>query len=189
MSKKLIAALFTILATASVGHAQEPTTAAGGDVRAPSPRIMDPNRPGYFALGVGPSFAFGLNAETMLYNVAAAYNRNFSDRLTGKLFGDFNFGASSDPSRLINVGMGLDIFLQEVRPSYGIPYLMADVGFGFARDHANETKDAVMVGTGAGFKFASEALNFDVNLHYAVMTSDIRGRTPSVLGTRLAVNF
>jgi hypothetical protein len=150
---------------------------------------MDPDRPGYFQVGVGPSFALGLDSDAVMYNVVGAYNRNISDRLTGKIFGDFNLGTGADAAQFINVGLGTDIYLQEVRMDYGVPYLMADVGYGFVRDEDTQTQDAAVIGAGAGFKMAAEALNFDLNVHYSLLTAQLDGKTPSILGLRAAVNF
>lgn len=170
------------------GHAQIHDV-AGGEVRAPSPRIMDPNRPGYFELGIGPGFGMGLDTDRVMYDINASYNRNFSDRLTGKIIGDFNLGSSSDSARFIDLGVGVDAYLQEVQMSYGIPYLSADLGYGFVRNNNDRTQDAPAVGVGTGFRFAAEAINFDVNLHYEFLTAQLDSTTPSILGIRAAMNF
>jgi hypothetical protein len=159
------------------------------DVRAASPRIMDPNRPGYFEIGVGPSFGLGMGSDQVMYDVNLAYNHNISDRMTAKAFGDMNIGSSSSTARYVDLGVGLDAFLNEVRQSYGIPYITGDLGYGFVRNAVDRTQDAVSVGAGAGFKFATEALNFDVNLHYEVLTAQLDNTTPSVFGIRAALNF
>jgi hypothetical protein len=161
----------------------------GGDVRAPSPRIMDPNRPGYLNVGVGPALALGLGTDQVLYNVNFGYNRNLSDRFTGKIFTDLNLGTAADSSRLVNFALGTDIYFREVVTGYGVPYAMADVGYGFARNEDDRTEDGIMIGAGAGFKFAAQALNVDVALHYAVLTGEIDGVVPSVLGLRAGLNF
>jgi hypothetical protein len=177
-----------------IAHAQDYSTPAVSpevtpEVRAPSPRIMDPNRPGYFQIGAGPSFGLGMGSDQVMYDINLGYNRNFSDRMTGKLFGDLNLGSSSQPARYIDLGAGLDVYLSEVRQSYGIPYVTGDLGYGFVRNAVDRTQDAASIGAGAGFKFAAEALNFDVNVHYEVLTAQLDNTTPSVFGVRAAMNF
>ena len=182
----------SVLAATTTAFAQEipaEPAVAGGDIRSPSPRIMDPDRPGYFQLNVGPSFALGLESDTVMYDIVGAYNYNLSDRITAKLMGDFNLGTGSDAARLINLAVGADIFMNEVRMSYGIPYLTADIGYAMARNQDDKTLDAPSLGAGAGFKLAAEALNVDINLHYSIMTDQLEGRTPSVLGLRAGLAF
>lgn len=179
---------FVAFSIASISHAQDAQVHAG-DLRAPSPAIVNWDRPGYFQAGIGPSFASGLAAGDAMYNFNFSYNYNLSESFTGKAITDFNFGSSSSSARLINIGVGADAYFSEFEMRYGVPYLGADVGFGFARNEREQTRDAFTVGATAGFKFAAQAMNFDLNLHYAILTSDLAGENPSVLGVRLATNF
>ena len=168
------------------GMAAAPAT---GEVAAPSPALQNPNRAGFFAIGVGPSFGLGLDQDDVMYNVIASYNRNVSDYLTGKIFGDLNFGAGSDSGRFINVGFGADVYPATFTMAGGKPYVSGDVGYGFTRNNEDATKDAISVGAGAGFRFMAQELNMDVNLHYTLLTAELEGKNPSVLGLRAAVNF
>ena len=174
------------MAGADTGMAAAPAT---GEVAAPSPALQNPNRAGFFAIGVGPSFGLGLDQDDVMYNVIGSYNRNFSDYLTGKIFGDLNFGAGSDSGRFINVGFGADVYPATFTMAGGKPYVSGDVGYGFTRNDEDATKDAITVGAGAGFRFMAQELNMDVNLHYTLLTAQLDGTNPSVLGLRAAVNF
>ncbi len=163
---------------------------AAGDVRASSPKIAS-GIPGFFQVGFGPAFAIGLDSDNIMYNINASYNYNISEQLTAKGFGDFNFGTGADSAQMINLGAAAEVYPQNF-PTFGDaqPYLIGDLGYGFARNaETNATGDGVTVGAGAGFKFAARQLNWDINAHYAVLTTQIDGNTPSVLGIRAALNF
>lgn len=179
--------LATVLASAT-SFAQESDVRAG-DLRAPSPRIVNWDRPGYVQVGVGPSFASGLSEGGTLYDLMASYNYNVSDSFTAKALADFNFGNGASPSRLINLGIGADAYFSEFDTAYGIPYIGADLGYGFARNEREQTRDAFTVGVGTGFKFAAQQMNFDVNLHYLLVTAQLNGQNPSIFGARIATNF
>lgn len=185
----------SLIGFSSIGHAQDVgPEATAAEVRGPSPRIMDWNRPGYFRAAVGPSFASGLESSSPLINLNVGYNYNLNERLAAKVFSDFNLGSGGDSSRWINLGVGADYYLNEVVTGYGVPYVAADVGYSFTRTDdrgANNeaTLDAVAVGAGTGFKFSAADLNLDLNLHYTLLTAELEGRTPSIFGVRLAVNY
>jgi hypothetical protein len=192
---KLVTTLATITLTALLlpfgASAQQQTQATGaeGDVRAPSPRIMDPNRPGYFQVGVGPAVGLGLKSDRAMYNINVGYNHNLNERFTGKLMADFNLGAAEDTSRFISYTVGGDMYLNEIQQNYGIPYVSANVGFATARNNNDATEGGLVLGAGAGFKFAAQRMNLDVNLHYSLLTNELEGSLPSVLGLRAALNF
>ena len=187
----LLAVAVAIIAGTSVAKAQQAGNPdiRGGDLRAPSPVIVNWDRPGYFQVGVGPSFASGFDSNQAMYDLNLGYNYNFSNIFTGKAMTDFNFGSASSASRLVNLSLGIDAYFAELNSVLGIPYVGVDAGYGFARNDKEQTQDAATVGAGAGFKFMVEAVNLDVSLHYAVMTAPINGITPTVLALRLATSF
>ena len=194
LAMMLVTALVSALVSGAPvsAFAQEPAigeSSIGGDIRSPSPGIMNTDRPGYYQVGIGPSFATGLNSDRAMYDLTLGYFYNFSERLAGKIMSDLNFGTSTDVSRLIIVGGGAELYFPEAASSIGAPYITGDVGFGFARNDENRLLDAPTAGVGLGFKSATEYLNLDVNVHYTSMFGTLDGRTPTVLGIRTALNF
>ena len=192
MKKLRLLAMMLVTVASFSTFAQEPAigeSAIGGDIRSPSPGIMNTDRPGYYQVGIGPSFATGLNSDRAMYDLTLGYFYNFSERLAGKIMSDLNFGTSTDVSRLIIVGGGAELYFPEAASSIGAPYITGDVGFGFARNDENRLLDAPTAGVGLGFKSATEYLNLDVNVHYTSMFGTLDGRTPTVLGIRTALNF
>jgi hypothetical protein len=161
----------------------------GGETRANVPRIKDPNHPGYLQAGVGPSFASGLGNDGPMYDLSGSYHYNLSDRIAAKVIGDLNFGSGASSSRFTDLGVGGDVFLNEMQLGYGVPYATADVGYGSVRDASSRTGSGAALGAGAGFKIATEALNLDINVHYTILTQKLNDINPSVLGLRVAVNF
>lgn len=168
----------------------------GGEVRGPSPKLANAQVPGFFQMGFGPSFAIGLNSDNIMYNVNGAYNYNVSERVTAKGFADFNIGTGADSAQFVNIGGGAELYPENM-PTFGgaKPYVQGDLGYGFARSGRNlvknsvDTGDGITIGAGAGFKFEASDLNWDIAAHYAVLTSQVDERTPSVLGIRAALNF
>jgi hypothetical protein len=183
---KLVTTLATATLTALLPFG---ASAQEGDVRAASPRIMDPNRPGYFQIGVGPAAGLGLKSDRAMYNINIGYNHNLNERFTGKVMADLNLGSGSDTSRYINYTVGGDMYLNEIQQNYGIPYITANLGYALVRNNNDVTEAGLSLGAGAGFKFAAERMNLDVNLHYSILTDEIEGSLPSVLGLRAALNF
>ena len=166
------------------------TAMGAGDVRAPSPIFQRPDRMGAFQVGIGPAFGIGMDSDQLLYDVHLGYVAPVSDLFSIKGFGDLNLATGGDANRFLNFGVGADVFpIQSETIVGGRPYLMADVGYAFTRDKNSVTQDAPAVGAGGGFKFATEQLNMDVNLHYTMLTAKIRDDYPSVLGVRAALNF
>lgn len=164
------------------------TPSAGGDVRAPSPAFGRDDKYGFLQLGVGPSFSTGLGTDSLLYDINVGYIVPMNELVSAKAFGDINIANGSDASRLINLGLGAEIYPWGTFNG-GQPYVVGDVGYAFARDDDQRILDAPAIGAGAGFKFAAQQLNMDVNVHYSVMTGQIQDTNPSVLGLRAAINF
>ena len=188
---KSAAFIFALIAGTSAAMAQQAgdTSIQGGELRAPSPAVVNWDRPGYFQFGVGPSFGSGFKTNQAMYDLNLGYDYNLSNSFTFKAMTDFNFGSGSSASRLVNLSLGVDAYFAELDSVLGIPYIGIDVGYGFARNDKEQSQDAATVGAGAGFKFMVDAVNFDVNLHYAVLTAQIDGTVPTILGLRLATNF
>ncbi len=180
---------FTFSLSAFAQDQVETGLPASGEIAAEKSRIMDPERPTYFQLGTGVGFGFNLRSDKPLHNVNIAYNRNFSERFTGKIFGDLNVGSGDEVSRMMNFGVGTDVYLREVLSGYGTPYAAVDLGYSFVRNTAKETQEGAAVGAGLGFKFALARLNMDLNIHYTLLTAQISDDNPSVFATRLALNF
>jgi hypothetical protein len=163
---------------------------AGGDVRAPSPVFQKPDRTGAFQIGVGPAFSLGMQSDQILYDVNIGYAMPLNEMFSGKAFGDLNLASGADANRFLNFGVGGDFFPMQSANMLGArPYLTADLGYAFTRDKDERTADAPAVGAGAGFKFAAQQLNLDVNLHYTMLTTKIQNDYPSILGIRAALNF
>lgn len=171
-------------------HTSTHADTGAGDVRAPSPIFHHPGRHGAFQVGIGPAFSTGMASDQLLYNVNLAYAHPVHNLISLKAFGDFNMSASSDPNRFLNFGVGADVFpMGSHSVGGGRPYLTGDVGYAFIKNKNDASKDAPAVGLGGGYKFATEKLNMDVNLHYTMLTAELQNETPSVLGLRAAVNF
>jgi hypothetical protein len=161
-----------------------------GKINAPSPRFSNPERRGFFTIGLGPAFGGGLQTDNILLSLNMSYNRNATDRLTAKMLADLNIGTGSESARFLNFAIGSDFYPLAGREfNGGLPYLSADLGFAFTQDSEGLTKDAPAIGAGAGFKFTASELNLDLNRHYSILTTDIDGENPSLLGLRAAVSF
>lgn len=175
----------------SPGQFEEGTSPMGtGDVRAPSPLFAREDRRGAFQVGAGPAFSTGMASDQMLYNINAAYIMPFGDLISAKAFGDFNLSAGSDAHRFINFGLGAELYpMGATTMAGGRPYLTADLGYALTRNKDEVTQDAPAVGVGGGYKFATQQLNMDVNLHYTMLTAKLQDNYPAVLGLRAAVNF
>jgi hypothetical protein len=159
-------------------------------IRAPSPRLSDPSRTGFFQIGAGPSFGIGLDSDTVMYNILASYNRNFTEHWSGKVIADLYLGGGNDAARMINVGVGADYYLTHLGLTRALPYVTGDVSWGFARNgETEETENAPVIGVGTGMKFIAADLNWDVNAHYSILTAELENTVPSVFGIRAAVNF
>jgi hypothetical protein len=163
--------------------------AAQGDVRAPSPMMAQRQGNSFFQIGVGPAFGIGMESDRIMYNIHGGYNYNINEQITGKVIADFNLGTGSDTARMISLLAGADWVLQDMSTAAGLPYVTGEIGFGSARNANDVVENGPVIGLAGGFKFAAQQLNWDVNLHYTIMTSQLEGRTPSVLGLRAAIGF
>lgn len=161
-----------------------------GDVRAPSPLFARPDRRGAFQIGAGPAFSTGMESDQMMYNLNAAYVMPFGDLFSAKAFGDFNLSAGSDPHRFLNFGIGAELYpMGATTMGRGRPYVAGDIGYALTRNKNDVTQDAPAVGVGGGYRFLTQQLNMDVNLHYTMLTAKLEDKYPAVLGLRAAVNF
>lgn len=160
-----------------------------GETRAAAPRIARGDNLGYFTVGAGPAFSIGLDTDNPMYNILAAYNVDVRRDVTAKVLGDFSFGSGADVSNFINVAVGANYYPFAGNVYGSRPYTMADLGWGFVRDEFEDTENGISVGVGAGFQFRAQELNFDVNIHYSLLTSEINDDIPSVLALRAAINF
>lgn len=161
----------------------------GGDLRAPSPKVLDPNRRGFFQLGVGPAYGAALVSDSLMYNVVGSYNFNTSERWTLKGLADLYMGTGTVTSRLYNFGAGAEYYISELDSSTGVPYVAGDAGIGFGRNAEDQTATALTLGAGAGFRFAVRELNCDINAHYAQMTANVGPSAPAVFAVRGSVAF
>jgi hypothetical protein len=160
-----------------------------GDLRAPSPKILDQNRRGYFELGVGPAYGAALKNDSFMYNVAGSYNFNVSNYWTLKGLADLYLASGSVSSRLYNFGVGAEYYFSDVTVFDATPYAAADVGLGFARNAAEETATGLGLGVGTGFKFQARELNFDINAHYEQLTAEVGNQAPALFALRGSVMF
>lgn len=174
--------------TRSPASENESSVMAQGETRGASPRSSRLGGIGFFSVGVGPSFAVGLDADNVLYNINAAYNIDFSQRWTGKVMGDLHLPSGSDGAHFYNIGLGANFYPVE-QVSGGRPYIGGDLGWAEARNNNDNSESGLTIGAGAGFQFQAQALAMDVGLHYTILTQQIDSDTASVLGLRLAVNF
>lgn len=166
------------------------TEAAGGETRGQMGHTSVFGGPGYFTAGIGPSFAVGLNSDNVMYDLALAYNIDFTPSITGKAFGDFNIGSGNDTSRFFNFGVGANWYPAQMQTAMGRTYLTGDLGYGFTRrNETDNTRDNLAIGAGAGFQFMAQNLGMDISLHYTILTAQIDQNNPQVFGARIAVNF
>jgi hypothetical protein len=170
-------------------NVREAQPANGGDLRAPSPKALDPDRKGFFQLGAGPAYGAGLESDSSMYNIVGSYNFNLSNQWTAKAIVDTYFATGSVSSRLLAYGLGAEYYFSEKADGAIVPYIGADVALGNARNAVEKTTTGAAVGGGAGFKFQAAALNFDINAHYEQMLSKIDSTAPSIFGLRAAVAF
>lgn len=171
---------------ASVVEAK-PETA--GDLRAPSPKILDPNRRGYFQAGVGPAYGAAMHTDSAMYNIIGSYNFNLSENMTAKAFADIYLATGDVGSRLMNYGIGGEYYFSDYKFLGGKPYVGADAGLGFARNARADEGTGLTLGAGAGFKFQANNLNFDINAHYTQMTAEVGSSTPALFALRGSVTF
>jgi Outer membrane protein beta-barrel domain len=176
-------------ATTATASVQEAQPSVAGDLRAPSPKVLDPNRRGYFQLGVGPAYGAAMKTDSLMYNVIGSYNFNLSDDLTAKAIADFYVASGEISSRLLNYGVGAEYYLRNVKIGSATPYIGADAGLGFARNAKDDTATGLTLGAGAGFKFQARELNFDINAHYAQLTAEVGGNLPALFAVRGSVAF
>lgn len=160
------------------------------DIRAASPRLQDPDRRGFFQVGLGPAVSFGLESDNAMYNFFASYNRSYGDNLIGKVMGDAYLATGGDTSRFLNLSVGADYLFSSVNVASMIPYAGGQIGYGGARsDETDDLESSFTLGAGAGLKFMAADLNWDVNLQYSILTAEIDGSSPSLIGLRAGVNF
>lgn len=171
---------------ASVVEAK-PETA--GDLRAPSPKILDPNRRGYFQAGVGPAYGAAIHTDSAMYNIIGSYNFNLSENVTAKAFADIYLATGGITSRVMNYGIGGEYYFSDYKFLGGKPYVGADAGLGFGRNARDEEGTGLTLGAGAGFKFQASNLNFDINAHYTQLTAEVGSSTPALFALRGSVTF
>lgn len=160
-----------------------------GSVRAPSPKILDPNRQGYFQLGIGPAYGAGMQTDSLMYDINASYNFNVSDHWTLKAIGDISLASGSVSSRFFNFGVGGEFYFPDVTLLTASPYLGADVGIGFARNAIEQTATGAALGVAAGVRFQAANVNYDINAHFEQLTAEAGDSAPSVVALRGAVTF
>lgn len=176
--------------TATNNQAGNTDTMGGGQSMMQQPQSMNGRKgPGYLSVGAGPAFALGLDQDDIMISLNAGYNYDLNQRLTAKAFTDLNLSAGSDAGRFWNWGVGADIYPTQASFGPGRPYLTGDVGFAFSRANNDATADGVSIGAGAGYRFAMQQTNVDVNIHYSYLTAEVNGDNPAVLGLRAALNF
>lgn len=152
-------------------------------------KIRGTEQPVFGTLALGTAFPTGLESDSLLYNVVGAINYNFTQNVSGKIFGDIAMGAARDSARFMNFGTGLDYYFMNTRIGRATPYFTGDAGLGLTRTTRRDTANALALGAGLGLRLASENINWDINLHFTSLTSQNEGSTPSVLGLRGGVNF
>ena len=168
----------------------EATPKTARSVRAPSPAILDPSRQGFFSVAVGPAYGVNLETDALMYNFQGAYNFNINERVSLKGLADLYFGSGSVSSRLMNFGIGADVYLPEINPSKsGIPYVSGEAMIGNGRNAREETATGLALGAAAGYKFQVSETNLDVAVHYSLLTATVGSNNPSVLGARVGVHF
>lgn len=166
----------------------EPST--GGDLRAPSPKVFDRTRQGFFTAGAGPAFGTGFQKDDLMYNLRGSYAFNMDDRWTIKGLAELTFGAGRTVSRMFSAGVGTDFFVPNLTVGdFGVPYISAQAGFGSARNERGTIGTGLEAGGGAGFQFRANELNWDIGLHYAILTQELDGSNPQITSLRAAVNF
>ena len=159
-------------------------------LRGPSPKVLDPNRRGYFQLGVGPAYGAGLQSDSLMYNIVGSYNFNLSDSWTAKAISDISLATGSVSSSIYNFAVGGEYYMNDFELIGGAtPYLAADVGLAFARNAIEQTTNGAALGAGAGFKFQASQMNFDINAHYEQLTAQAGDAAPAIFALRGSVMF
>ena len=169
--------------------ATEAQSDAASDLRAPSPKILDQNRSGYFQLGAGPAYGAALKSDSFMYNVIGSYNFNTATDWTIKALADLYLASGSVSSRLFNFGFGAEYYLSDVTFLNATPYASADAGLGIARNALEETANGLALGIGAGIKFQASDLNLDINAHYEQLTAQVGNQAPALFALRGSVMF
>lgn len=145
--------------------------------------------PGYFTTAVGAGFGGGLSNQSTMLDLTAGYNIDYGPQLTGKTLVDMNLGTGSDTSRFIDLAIGANFFPADIQLSQVKPYLGADAGVGFVRTANARTADSLAVAGTVGFQMLTNQTNVDVNLRYELLTQQISGANPQVLGLRIGMNY
>lgn len=180
-------------ATVAASDSDSSTVSRGGESRGSGPgsRRSGAFGPGKLSIGLGPSFASGMNADNVMYNAALGYSWDLNPQLAAKVVGEANLGSASDNGRLMDVSVGGDVYIDRIAAfSSARPFVSGTLGLGTARNQASDTATGVTAGAGAGFRFATDSpQTVDVLVHYKIMTAAVAGANPSVLGLRAGVNF
>lgn len=181
----------TLAALASDSDSSPPSSAGESRGSGRGTRASEAFGPGKLSIGVGPSFASGMNADNVMYNAAIGYSWDVNPQLAAKIVGEANLGSASDNGRLMDVSLGGDAYVDGVASfSSARPFVSGTVGLGTARNQASQTTTGITAGVGAGFRFATDSpQTIDVLVHYKLMTAAVAGANPSVLGLRAGVNF
>ncbi len=162
---------------------------SAGETRAAVARVQDTGRPIFGTAALGPAFTSGLESGGPMYNVIAALNYNFSREISGKIIGDLAWGGGDNAERFFNFGLGADYSPMAWVMGRTTPYVTADAGLGLTRNAGENEENGLAFGAGGGLRFLAQRMNWDVNLHYTLLTAQNEGSTPSVLGVRGGVNF
>ena len=145
--------------------------------------------PGYFTTAVGAGFGGGLSNQSTMLDLTAGYNIDYGPQLTGKTLVDMNLGTGSDTSRFIDLAVGANFFPSDIQLSQVKPYVGADAGVGFVRTANARTADSLAVAGTLGFQMLTNQTNVDVNVRYELLTQQISGVNPQVLGLRIGMNY
>ena len=165
------------------------TTAMAQETRTEARDLRSTEQPWSGSIAVGPAFAAGLKSKNALYDVAGAVNYNFNQEVSGKVFADMAFAEQSKDEYFYNFGAGANYAPMAWSMRKASPYVSADAGYGSTRNAGESKKDALAVGAAGGMRFLTQALNWDLQVHYAVLTAQNEGTTPSVVAVRGGVNF
>ena len=158
-------------------------------IRAPEPQVAHHDDERFFQIAVGPSFANGLNSSRPLTDLSLAYHNQIAAPISLSGSVDANIATGADRAQFIDIAVGVERISTSAMMRRSQPYVGADLGYAFVRNNDDVTENGLAAGVGTGVRIGTNPASIDVNLHYSVLTAQLRGSNPSVFGVRAAANF
>ncbi len=143
----------------------------------------------YWAIGFGPFISRRLATDNVMYDISVGHFWDVTPNTSVKVVGEGNFASGSQRATFLDLATGLNYYFYN-SPA-GSPYATADLGYGWAESVNKNTAAGFSFGVGLGYQFFRQAqTSMDLQVRYAIITDTAEANSyPSVLGTRLSVNF